>query len=207
VVWQFFDSLLVDCHFADAWAEEQSASDENIWIKTRCEEVLDASCGELMMTTWEETVKNAPVKVPSSLDARISKSCDVWGSRIGRTLLQDLPEEERESLAEHVKTCSACAERVREYQVVEEFGRNILQYSLRSSKLEQMRLAAKERKHQRRKKSLGNKTLAMLISTWWSVLLIAVKTVKGTLALLNKGSALVRTLAIESLNTCWCRYR
>jgi anti-sigma factor RsiW len=60
---------------------------------------------------------------PSHREARTEQtpvSCDAWGARIQTTLLIDLSEEDRRSLAEHTKVCSACAARVRRYQLIEE---------------------------------------------------------------------------------------
>jgi anti-sigma factor RsiW len=78
--------------------------------------------------SWEEILANAPsaIKPFSTVE---SASCDhAWGSRIESIFLEDLSQDERRSLAEHVKTCSACAAHVREYQELEEYARKLPYY-------------------------------------------------------------------------------
>lgn len=82
------------------------------------------------LSNWEETLNNAPVNVPSFADVHSSNSCCAWGACLEVTLLADLSEEERSSLAEHVKTCSACAGRFRKYQIIEEFAAELPLYDL-----------------------------------------------------------------------------
>jgi anti-sigma factor RsiW len=65
-----------------------------------------------------------------SSSAVVCWDCDAWGSRIETTLLADLSEEERRGLAEHVQSCSACAERFRRYQAIEEFAGELPLYDL-----------------------------------------------------------------------------
>src|SRR5579859_7360122 len=67
---------------------------------------------------------------PSSLETSSVSPRDAWGARITTTLLIDLSEEERKDLAEHAKTCSACAKLIRSYQVIEAFPQELLKYSL-----------------------------------------------------------------------------
>jgi len=71
-------------------------------------------------------VDNVPVNAPSFT---INSQC-AWGACIETTLLTDLSEEERSSLAEHILTCSACARRFRQYQLVEEFAEELPQFTL-----------------------------------------------------------------------------
>ncbi len=86
------------------------------------------------LRSWEERLNNASVNVLSFTDAPSSNTCDAWRARIETTLLTDLSEEERSSLAEHVKSCSACAGRFRTYQIIEEFAGELPDYNLLSSK-------------------------------------------------------------------------
>lgn len=84
---------------------------------------------------WEEikayeTYLNNPIQKWEKL-TQFPNSCqDAWGARIENTLLSDLSESERRGLAEHAKTCSACAERLEMYQFVEEFAKEYNQYDL-----------------------------------------------------------------------------
>lgn len=87
---------------------------------------------EPSLSSWEETLDNGSVIKPLLINAQASDCCDMWGARIETTLLADLSEEERRSLAEHVITCSACAERVRLYQLIEEFAEELPRYELTS---------------------------------------------------------------------------
>lgn len=71
------------------------------------------------------------------LGERCTNSCDALRARIENTLLIDLPEEEKSSMVEHVKSCSACAELFREYQLIEEFASQLPNYNLRVYKRHQ----------------------------------------------------------------------
>lgn len=51
--------------------------------------------------------------------------CDLWGVRIATTLLTDFSDKERSELAEHIKSCSACATLVRQYEFIEESIRRL----------------------------------------------------------------------------------
>jgi hypothetical protein len=82
---------------------------------------------------WGNTLDNAPVNEASLVDTQSPISCSAWGARIEATLLGDLSEEERQSLAEHTLVCSACAALVRRYQFIEEFARQLPKYNLRKS--------------------------------------------------------------------------
>jgi len=82
------------------------------------------------LSSWEERLNNASVNVLSFTDAQSSSACNAWRAYIETTLLADLSKEERSSLVEHVKSCSACAERFRKYQIIEEFAGELPHYDL-----------------------------------------------------------------------------
>jgi hypothetical protein len=142
-------------------------------------------------TSWEEILKNAPVNVISFIDTQSSSSCDAYGAHIETTLLKDLSEEERISLVEHSKTCSTCAERIWESQIIEEVAGQLLEYNLRSNKLEYMRLASKGRKwfpiDFRKKETVVCRMMGILLSTWWFAVLVVLKVVKQMETLLIRG--------------------
>jgi len=81
-------------------------------------------------SSWGGILDAAPADMPSSAGEPPSAFCDAWGPRIETTLLADLSEEERRGLAEHVQSCSACAERFRRYQFIEEFAGELPRYDL-----------------------------------------------------------------------------
>jgi anti-sigma factor RsiW len=70
---------------------------------------------------------------------------------------RSLSEEERNSQVEHAKTCSTCAERIRESQMIEELASHLPEYHMRSVELEHMRLLAMERKRQPKEMSETNR--------------------------------------------------
>jgi anti-sigma factor RsiW len=80
--------------------------------------------------SWEGILEAVPADMPSFAGKPPSAFCGAWGPRIETTLLADLSEEERRGLAEHVQSCSACAERFRRYQFIEEFAGELPRYDL-----------------------------------------------------------------------------
>jgi hypothetical protein len=85
----------------------------------------------MCLSSWEGNLDGAAVKeVEPFAVVQPSSACDAWRARIETTLLMDLSEEERSSLAEHVKSCSACAGHFRKYQIIEEFAGELPYYDL-----------------------------------------------------------------------------
>lgn len=83
------------------------------------------------LSSWEEVLNSVPMSDSQlPIGTQSPSACDAWRARIETTLLADLSEEERSSLAEHVKSCSACAERFRQYEIIEEFAGELPYYEL-----------------------------------------------------------------------------
>jgi len=79
-----------------------------------------------------------------------SVSCNAaWGSRIETTLLEDLSEDERCSLAEHIAICSACAARIHGYQKIDEFAKRLPYHKIAGAPAPSEMLSAIAYQHKR----------------------------------------------------------
>jgi anti-sigma factor RsiW len=123
--------------------------------------------------SWGGTVNNTPVSSAPGNDAASFLTCDAWGARITTTLLSDLSEEERHSLAGHAQTCPACAELFRRYLFIEEFAGQLPQYPL--DYRYNMQTSKKFAKQRTRKEYIAKAILPLIICiVCFTLLMLAV---------------------------------
>lgn len=74
---------------------------------------------------WGEVLTQAGLNGSLSTDEGSAICFADWGDKLATTLLEDFSQEERTELAEHITVCSACAARVRDYQMIDEAVRKL----------------------------------------------------------------------------------
>ena len=117
---------------------------------------------EIYLSSWEERQNDTSVSALRSLtNAQSFNTCNALRARIETTLLADLPEEERSSVAEHLQSCSACAGHFQGYQMIEEFAGQLPYYSLREERTQKKR--PRRRRHAHPLRSEGGQVTSMLI--------------------------------------------
>ena len=165
------------------------------------------------LVCWEETTEGATVNkllLPETTIPESIGSCDAWGERIEKTLLLDLSEEERDSVAEHMKMCSACAARFRQYQIIEEFAGNLLQYDLVGRKTKHRKTVARKLKHLKVRKEIPRETrtrsketiILLLLCLPALVAILAWILLRGSRVLLVVGIGLVMAAATVTIVQC-----
>lgn len=83
------------------------------------------------LSNWEAILRYAALNASSLEDARLVSCNDAsWGPRIDAVHIDDLSQEERCSLAEHISVCPACAARLRLRVKVEMYARKLPYYEL-----------------------------------------------------------------------------